>query len=317
LIHLDLFSGIGGFALAAEWVWGANHHIHSFVEIDPFCQKVLKKHWPDIPIHSNIKEYKHDQTQIDLLTGGFPCQPFSQAGKRGGTDDDRYLWPEMLRIIRDARPTWVIGENVGGLVTLEGGLVLENCIIDLENEGYEVMPPFIIPACAVNAPHRRDRVWIVAYSSTTGLSQSGLTRIGEFSEETKKGMDNRFEQQDCHAPNAPNRQDDRRGRGIMDKAPECGESGNASLGAGYQDVAQCNNAWDEPWLEAATRLCRVDDGLPRGLDEHSELSGEPPKKNKAAGRVQRLKALGNAIVPQVVYPIMDSIEQIENWNRRN
>ena len=98
--HLDLFSGIGGFALAASWVWGDEHNIVSFVEIDPFCQKVLDKNFQGVPIQSDIKEYKHDGTAIDLLTGGFPCQPFSCAGKQGGKEDDRYLWPEMLRVIR-------------------------------------------------------------------------------------------------------------------------------------------------------------------------------------------------------------------------
>jgi len=110
--HLDLFSGIAGFALAAQNVWGADHHIHAFVEIDQFCQKVLAKHWPGVPIHSDIKEYKHDGTVIDLLTGGFPCQPFSCAGKREGRDDNRFLWPEMFRVIGETRPRWVIAENV-------------------------------------------------------------------------------------------------------------------------------------------------------------------------------------------------------------
>lgn len=158
--HLELFSGIGGFALAASWVWGKEHEIHSFVEIDPFCQKVLKKHWPNVPIVSDIKEYRHDGTTIDLLTGGFPCQPFSVAGKQRGTEDDRWRWPEMFKVISEVKPRWIIGENVAGIVKME----LDNCISDLEAEGYECQP-FIIPACAVDAPHRRDRVWIVAYST--------------------------------------------------------------------------------------------------------------------------------------------------------
>ena len=112
--HLDLFSGIGGFSLAASWVWGEQHDIHSFVEIEPFAQKVLKKHWPEVPIHDDIKTYTHDGTAIDLISGGFPCQPYSVAGKQRGEDDDRALWPEMLRVIKEAMPRWVVGENVAG-----------------------------------------------------------------------------------------------------------------------------------------------------------------------------------------------------------
>ncbi|KKL57989.1 hypothetical protein LCGC14_2229920, partial [marine sediment metagenome] len=164
--HLDLFSGIGGFALAASWVWGDEHDIHSFVEIDPFCQKVLKKHWPDVPIHSDIKEYKHDGTAIDLLTGGFPCQPFSQAGKQRGQKDDRYLWPAMLDTIRKVQPTWIIGENVAGIINME----LNKVLSDLEGSGFEVQS-FLIPACAVDAPHQRDRVWIVGKSENIRCAQ--------------------------------------------------------------------------------------------------------------------------------------------------
>jgi len=157
--HLDLFSGIGGFALAASWVWGEDHHIHSFVEIDPFCQKVLKKHWPDVPIHSDIKDYKHDGTAINLLTGGLPCQPFSQAGKQRGKEDDRYLWDEMLRIIREVRPTWVIIENVTNLKNLG----LTEFLSDLDDSAYRNQT-YDIPACGVNAKHRRHRLFIVGRS---------------------------------------------------------------------------------------------------------------------------------------------------------
>ena len=128
--HLDLFSGIGGFHLAGEMVW-SDFHTVCHVEIDPFCQKVLKKHWPDVPIHDDIRSYKHDGTKVALVTGGFPCQPFSQAGRQGGKADDRYLWPEMLRIIREVQPTWIIGENVAGIINME----LDNVLSDLESEG--------------------------------------------------------------------------------------------------------------------------------------------------------------------------------------
>ena len=146
----------------------------AFVEQDKYCQKVLKKHWADVPIIDDIKEFRYDKAEaIDLLTGGFPCQPFSQAGLRLGTEDDRSLWGEMLRIIKESMPTWVIGENVAGIVNME----LDNCISELESEGYETQA-FIIPACAVSTPHRRDRVWIVAHACGKGLeSLSSECRI--------------------------------------------------------------------------------------------------------------------------------------------
>jgi len=159
--YLDLFSGIGGFALAAEWVWGSDLEILYFVEIDPFCQRVLKKHWPEVPIHDDIKTFKATQYlgRVALLTGGFPCQPVSHAGKQKGKEDDRWLWPEMARIIEECRPRWVVCENVAGLIHLG----LDDVLFDLEDLGYEAWPT-VIPACAVNAPHRRDRVWIIAYN---------------------------------------------------------------------------------------------------------------------------------------------------------
>jgi DNA (cytosine-5)-methyltransferase 1 len=160
--HLDLFSGIGGFALAAKW---NGYRTVGFCDNEPYAQGVLKKHWPDVPCHKDIREVRGElYAGVTLLTGGFPCQPFSVAGKQRGKDDNRYLWPEMLRVIRKARPAWIIGENVAGIVNL----ALDQVCADLEGEGYEV-EPIIIPACAVDAPHRRDRVWILANSQRTGL----------------------------------------------------------------------------------------------------------------------------------------------------
>jgi DNA (cytosine-5)-methyltransferase 1 len=153
--HLDLFSGIGGFALAAGW---AGFETVGFCDNEPYAQAVLKKHWPDVPIHGDIKALDGTAYRgVTLLTGGFPCQPFSNAGKRRGKDDDRYLWPQMLRVIQEARPAWIVGENVVGII----GLALDQVCSDLEACGYEV-EPIIIPACGVDAPHRRNRVWVVA-----------------------------------------------------------------------------------------------------------------------------------------------------------
>ena len=161
--HGSLFSGIGGFDLAAQWMnWTNVFH----TEWNEFGQKVLKHHFPNsIQYHDIIKtDYTIHNGDIDIITGGFPCQPFSLAGKRKGKDDERYLWHEMLRAIQQIRPTYVVAENVRGLLTIDGGLVFEQVCADLEAEGYEVQP-ILLPAAGVNAPHRRDRIFIVAYSN--------------------------------------------------------------------------------------------------------------------------------------------------------
>lgn len=162
LTHGSLFSGIGGFDLAAEWA-GWENIFHC--EINPFGQKVLKYYWPNsISYHDITKtDFSIHRGTIDVLTGGFPCQPYSAAGKRLGKEDERHLWPEMLRAIREIQPRWIVGENVLGLTNWSGGLVFEEVQTDLEAEGYEVQA-YVLPACGVNAPHRRDRVWFVAHS---------------------------------------------------------------------------------------------------------------------------------------------------------
>lgn len=152
---LDLFSGLGGFSLGLESTGGFK--TVAFCEIDPFCRKVLAKHWPTVPIFNDVRTVQN--VTADVVVGGYPCQPFSEAGERRGEEDDRHLWPEMLRIIRETRPTWAIAENVVGHVTLG----LDKVLHDLEGEGYTARP-IIIPACAVDAPHLRDRVWILAHS---------------------------------------------------------------------------------------------------------------------------------------------------------
>lgn len=204
--HASLFSGIGGFDLAAREV-GWNNVFQC--EIDPFCQRVLKYHFPKTVLYEDIKrtDFTSWKGKIDVLTGGFPCQPFSVAGQRKGTDDDRYLWPEMLRVIRETRPSWVIGENVAGITSmvqpgsevtvenqassletsdketlLEQEYVIETVCRDLEREGYSVQP-ILIPACGVGAPHRRDRVWFIANRTNSrieGLRQERKNEIHEF-----------------------------------------------------------------------------------------------------------------------------------------
>jgi|9_EtaG_2_1085328.scaffolds.fasta_scaffold04731_2 DNA (cytosine-5)-methyltransferase 1 len=160
---IDLFSGIGGFSLGLESTGG--FETVQFVEYDKWCQKILAKNFPNVPITGDIRNYEGQRA--DVVTGGFPCQPFSVAGKRKGTDDNRHLWPEMLRVIKASKPRWVIGENVRNLTSIQEGMVFEQVCTDLENEGYEVQS-FIIPASAVEAPHQRYRVWIVGYSKHNG-----------------------------------------------------------------------------------------------------------------------------------------------------
>jgi DNA (cytosine-5)-methyltransferase 1 len=181
--HGSLFSGIGGFDLAADWM-GWENVFHC--EWNEFGQKVLKYYWPNaISYHDITKtDFSIHRGAIDILTGGFPCQPYSAAGKRLGKEDERHLWPEMLRAIREIKPTWVVGENVLGLVNWNGGLVFEEVQADLEAEGYEVQP-YVLPAVSVNAPHRRDRVWFVARRIQGTLSYCGSSRCNRNKESSK------------------------------------------------------------------------------------------------------------------------------------
>jgi DNA (cytosine-5)-methyltransferase 1 len=396
LTHLDLFSGIGGFALAARW---AGIKTVQFVEIDPFCQKVLQKNFKGVPIHDDIKTFTYTEhngspstngegTAVEsqkqngedsirelargsalqngrpfLLTGGFPCQPFSCAGKRRGKEDDRYLWEEMLRVIKEFKPTWIIGENVNGIRSmefqdgvseLEGDTiiqedgngdytnVLDGICDSLEAIGYEVQP-VIIPACAVNAPHRRDRVWIVAHSTNSrveGLRQerenpvfqnTGIISEGSGNTETEErgngqsilaenvsrrpisnrgfggiiapdtepeGLQGHFQQQtkqtgaycrclaDCHAPDTEHNQ-----------AARHGQDGGRVLPITESEGLNNGNQWEQDWYSVALRTCvrGVDDGVSRGVD-----------------RTNRLKSLGNSVVPMIPFLLMKAILEVEN-----
>ncbi len=174
---IELFAGIGGISLAAEW---AGIETVAFCEREPFCQKVLKKHWPNVPIFEDVRTLNKQTLQdrgidvgtVDVISGGFPCQPYSIAGKRKGTEDDRDLWPEMFRIIEEIKPCWVVGENVANFARME----LDRTLSDLESIGYETQA-FIIPACAVGAIHRRDRTFIVANADSKLRSSSKIQAI--------------------------------------------------------------------------------------------------------------------------------------------
>ena len=166
MTHGSLFSGIGGFDLAAHWM-GWTNLFHC--EWNEFGQRVLKHYWPEAQSYGDITktDFSGWHGAVDVISGGFPCQPYSLAGKRLGKEDERHLWPHMLRAIREISPRYVVGENVRGLLTWNDGLVFNEVCADLENEGYKVTP-YLVPACGVNAPHRRDRIWFVAHSESNG-----------------------------------------------------------------------------------------------------------------------------------------------------
>jgi DNA (cytosine-5)-methyltransferase 1 len=172
--HISFFSGIGGFDLASEWMGWENV---AHCEINEFCLKILNYYWPNAKTHRDIKstDFSIYRGLIDIVTGGFPCQPFSVTGQRKGNKDDRHLWPEMFRAVCEIQPTWVVGENVPGLVNWSKGLVFEQVQADLEASGYEVQS-FILPACGINAPHRRERIWFVAYRNGSATQSSRTNR---------------------------------------------------------------------------------------------------------------------------------------------
>jgi DNA (cytosine-5)-methyltransferase 1 len=293
---LDLFSGIGGFSLAARWT--EEIETVCFVENNKFCQKVLNKNFPKVPIINDIKEFtlkeyegKTGLRTTDIISGGFPCQPFSIAGRRKGKEDNRYLWDEMYRVIQLVKPKWIVAENVYGLLNIEGGLVFEQICIDLERENYEVQT-FIIPAASVNAPHKRDRVWIIA--NTRHLDGKRKTQKNNSQEKDTKKNAIELER--------PIR------RNILETTPDTSsehskkhKSRNKSRKESKErtfrrSIYETN--WGKNWIEVATELLGVDDGLPDRL-------------HKNINRVDRMKALGNAIVPQVAYQIFLAILESE------
>jgi len=297
MTHGSLFSGIGGFELAAEWSGFTNVFL---CEIEPFNQRVLKHYWPNSELHTDVKEFpSSDYTgRIDILTGGFPCQPYSTAGKRLGKEDDRHLWPFMLEIIREIAPTYVVGENVRGLVNCSDGLVFEEVCADLEAEGYDVQP-FILPAAGVGAPHKRDRVWFVAYSNIEKCDRRSSASEQEW-QEAKQGRDGiqrtaaRFSQiGDATNANCA---------GVSRQSANSSTSKETRQGG--QGIASAGDFGGfGGWQEFPTQppVCGGDDGLP------TELDGITFSK----WRNNSIKAYGNAIVPQVAYQIFQAINEYE------
>ena len=303
LTHLSLFSGIGGLDLAAEM---AGFRTVGQCEWADYPTKVLEKHWPGVPRWRDIRtltgESFHEKTglrTVDVIFGGFPCQPFSVAGKRRGKEDDRYLWPEMLRVISELRPTWVVGENVAGIVNM----ALDQVYADLENEGYTVQA-FIIPACAVDAPHRRDRICIVGWKRSAcnlfysnsesaeykniGKSEKGKQeqpRVGGLYTDVSDTNSNRLEK--------PGMQ------GLSEKqGVPVADSGRRAAQPGLGGVDDGLSAWMDRGMSAPGYWMPEPDGVPRITQKREHRS-------------DRLKCLGNAVVPQQFYPVFRAIADIE------
>jgi DNA (cytosine-5)-methyltransferase 1 len=243
-----------------------------FSEIDPYATAILKRHWPDVPNYGDIRNVRG--VRADVVTGGFPCQPFSVAGQQRGAEDDRHLWPEMLRVIDDAGPAWVVGENVPGII----GMALDDVLSELEARGYAAWP-LVIPACGVDARHRRERVWIVAHA------------------ERLRRREPAAHPDEAQGPLHPADREE--------SAPRAGSSGEALADAARERerkqadkanaLTTCWDTWQESgggsWWRTEPELGRVADGIPN--------------------RVDRLRGLGNAIVPQVAFPLLDAIAAIE------
>lgn len=300
MTHGSLFSGIGGFDLAAQWMsWENVFHC----EIDPFCQQVLQFYWPKSTSYADIKktDFTIHAGRVDVLTGGFPCQPYSLAGQRRGTEDERHLWPEMLRAIAEVQPGWIVGENVPGIVSWNDGMVFEQVCADLEREGYTVWP-VILPAAGINAPHARHRVFFIAHANGIGVeSRRREDRAGIQEKETGIGAGLRGEA-------------DRPG----EKWPAAATTGKRlQIGGttGEQITTICgrerifgSNGNAENWEKWPTQspIFGRNDGVSGRLDTKAI--------SKKAWRRQSLKAYGNAIVPQLAYRLFKIIEEMQNSN---
>jgi DNA (cytosine-5)-methyltransferase 1 len=323
---ISLFAGIGGFDLGLE---RAGMQCVGQVEIDKKCQAVLAKHWPNVKRMGDIREVKGDEFgPVDLICGGFPCQPFSHAGKRKGEADNRYLWPEMVRVIAAVGPAWVLGENVAGIISM----ALDKVHSDLESIGYQVQS-FIIPACAVDAPHRRDRVWIVAHSKhDPRCSKRRIEQGGEMGRGPSEKQNTMFERggnalADAQGVGGGPRLYKDRPKCNGDQSSDCRENVSNSGGEGLQRSERGGALYDEgsPAHGSTSEFCEdvSDDGLRSSEGQGSSECGrsqparwlsEPDVGRVAHGiphRVDRLKQLGNAVVPQVVEEIGRAIMKTE------
>ena len=285
LRHLDLFSGLGGFSLGLEATGG--FETVAFCDIEKFSRKVLKKHWPNVKQYKDIKELTYEQIKedtlapIDIVTGGYPCQPFSVAGSQLGEKDKRHLWPDMFRIVKECKPTWVIGENVSGHIKLGLDTVLQ----DLESEGYSVRA-FSISASSIGANHQRERVWIIAHSNMENTRQHGRRIESTWDTES---IGPRTSEETERSPNSD------KVNGSSERASLVGESsdtnsqglqGRRSEQQLRENETERPTSWDS-WWESEPSVGRVANGIPH--------------------RVDRLKGLGNSLVPAIPFIIGQSI----------
>ena len=333
LKHVDLCSGIGGFALGFSWA--ELSHPVLFCDIEPWSRKILAKHWPDVKIAKDVKELADDPDGLvpdcNILTAGYPCQPFSVAGKQRGEEDDRHIWPEIFRIIKAKRPNWIVCENVYGHISMG----LDTVLSDLETEGYSCQP-FIVPACAVNAPHRRDRLWIVGYTEHDGSSATEITGKHGQDEERRSERKSKAEQsartgQPKNNENVGDTENNRCDRGAASARREGAQnkqvkqfSVRGKLSRPSENVAYANNK------RSQGRLSGGKDAERQSEHGHTRCSStahrqpteewwatEPSVGRVANGipkRVDRLKGLGNAIVPQIAMQIGLCIKQVNEQN---
>lgn len=323
MTHGSLFSGIGGFDLAAQWMgWENKFHC----EWNEFGKRVLNYYWPKAECYGDIT--KTDFTiwrgRIDVLTGGFPCQPYSAAGKRLGKADERHLWPEMLRAIREIQPRYIVGENVYGLINWNGGLVFNEVQTDLEAIGYKIQP-VILPACAVNAPHRRERVWFVANRANAGVEnlrpkwENKIYRFENTSNSTSKRLERGMPRNSklltkpfkkgaaantsCIRLQQPH--DSRYWRNGLENQDSDITANANGFGlrneinrlrkSGQLDQTGTKHDWKN--FPTQSPVCGGDDGLSTGLDGITF----PKWRNES------IKAYGNAVVPQVAFQIFKAI----------
>jgi len=280
---LDLFSGIGGFSLGLERT--GHYETVAFCEIDKYCKLILKKHWKGIKIYDDVKEITKERLEADgiqvpeIITGGFPCQSFSVAGKQKGTSDSRYLWPEMFRIIKIFKSKFVIGENVRGIVNIENGMVFETVCSDLESEGYEVQP-FLIPAAGVGAPHRRDRIWFIATLANTNVNREKW-----------------------------NQPEDGQRSGTQQSSEDVANTITGNVEAGRQRHGTLRTGHQEERLSDHV----AGGGETQGQDNWWNVEPDVGRVGHGVqGRIHRLKGLGNAIIPQIAEEIGRAIIKAES-----
>ena len=294
--HGSLFSGIGGFDLAATWMEWENVFQ---CEKEEFCKRILRFYWPNARLYGNVREFEATEYRgtIDVLSGGFPCQPFSVAGRRKGTADDRYLWPEMCRIITEVRPRWVVGENVLGLLNWRRGMVFEQVQADLEAAGYEVWT-YILLAAGIGAPHRRERVWIVAHAGGDGCG--GHPAIEELDgSRVKKGMAEGHDLERLPVGRISADADSLGWEGWFQSWFRCFFETADALSGSLPARGAAAPVWEG--FPTESPFCTGDDGISVRLDGITF----------STWRYKSLRGAGNAIVPGVALRIFQTIEWIE------